>query len=267
MKRIKRMAVLLLVLSAVVCFSSFTAARLVSPQVADGGPSLLIDDQWGGTTLTETDLASLSACFAELRTSIGESDVLVVFASDWESEAKEELKRNGYASRTNDVIGLVIWYNGVKHESELYTYGDMTRYISDEDLQSLQGRVGSYLARKNYVGGIECFMQGAAAAYARGVESAPTTAQRWGTAALVGICIGAVLGGVATLIVVQRYRRKNRSSSYPLSQFANLRLTIERDVFLYHTVVKTPISTGSSSGGRIGGGGGHGGGGRSSGRR
>lgn len=266
MMRIKKMAVILLVLLAAICFSSFTAARVVSPQAADGGPSLLIDDQWGGATLTEAELASLSACFTELRATIGKSDVLIVFASDRESEAKEELKRNGYASRTDDVIGLVIWYNGMKYESELYMYGDMTRYISDEDLQSLQGRVGSYLSRKNYVGGIECFIQGAAAAYARGVESAPTTAERWGTAALVGVCIGAVLGGVAILIVVQRYRRKNRSSSYPLSQFANLRLTIERDVFLYHTVVKTPISTGSSSGGRIGGGG-HGGGGRSSGRR
>lgn len=266
MIHIKRMAVLLLALSAVVCLSSFTAARVVSPQVADGGPSLLVDDRWGGT-LSETDLATLASDFEALRPTLGESDILVVFTSNWESDAKRELERNGYDSREKDVIGLVVWYNGMRHETELYTYGDMTRYISDEALESLQGRVAPYLTRKDYAGAIACFMEGAARAYASGVESAPTAAERWGTAALVGVCLGAVLGGVAILIVAQRYRRKNRSPSYPLSQFADLHLTIERDIFLYHTVVKTPISTGSSSGGRIGGGGGRSGGGRSSGRR
>ena len=80
---------------------------------------------------------------------------------------------------------------------------------------------------------------------------------------LTGMFFGAVIGGVAVLIVWLTYKRKVHGETYPLGQFADLKLTENRDTFITKNVVVTripdpPSSSGGSgrSGGFSGGGGG-----------
>lgn len=256
MKKIWKITALFCVLAALLCLCSF-----------EGEAGFKVDNQWGDAPLTEADVAALTALAAGQTDKVGNTDFLVVFASDWESTAKEELRDNGYSSRRQNVIGLVVWYNGDRYETELYTYGDMSRYITDAEIQTLKGEVDADAKAGRMYGAVETLIVRSAEMLAAGKAANPprTIGEKVRLSLILGLVAGAVSGGVAVLIVVLRYRKKNRSASYPLEQFANLTLTLERDIFLYNTVTKTAIPT--STGGGSGGGGGHsGGGGRSSGR-
>ena len=142
----------------------------------------------------------------------------------------------------------------------------MSRYISDNAIQTLKSEVDvDAKAGRMYEAARTLIVRSAEMMSEGKLENPPKTrGQKVLSSLLFGLVFGVVGGGIAVLIVVLKYRKKNRSASYPLEQFANLTLTLERENFLYHTVTKVPISTGSSSGGSHGGGGG--GGGRSSGR-
>lgn len=256
MKKIWKITALFCVLAALLCLCSF-----------EGEAGFKVDNQWGDAPLTEADVAALTALAAGQTDKVGNTDFLVVFASDWESTAKEELRDNGYSSRRQNVIGLVVWNNGARYETELYTYGDMSRYITDAEIQTLKSEVDADAKAGRMYGAVETLIVRSAEMLAAGKAANPprTIGEKVRLSLILGLVAGAVSGGVAVLIVVLRYRKKNRSASYPLEQFANLTLTLERDIFLYNTVTKTAIPT--STGGRSGGGGGHsGGGGRSSGR-
>lgn len=254
MKKIWKITALLCVLAALFCLCSF-----------EGEAGFKVDNQWGDAPLTEADVAALTALAAGQTDKVGNTDFLVVFASDWESTAKEELRDNGYSSRRQNVIGLVVWHNGTRYETELYTYGDMSRYITDAEIQTLKSEVDADAKAGRMYGAVETLIVRSTEMLAAGKAANPPRTQKVWLSLILGLVAGAVSGGVAVLIVVLRYRKKNRSASYPLEQFANLTLTLERDMFLYNTVTKTAIPT--STGGRSGGGGGHsGGGGRSSGR-
>lgn len=251
----QRILALICVLAAFLCLCSF-----------EGQAGFKLDNQWGSAPLTDAEISGLSALAAAQTDKVGDTDFLVVFASDWDSTAEEELRDNGYSSRKQNVIGLVVWYNGTRYETELYTYGDMSRYISDAEIQTLKNEVDADAKAGRMYEAVETLIVRSSERLAAGKAANPpkTTGQIILTAVIVGLVVGAVSGGVAVLIVVLRYRKKNRSASYPLEQFANLTLTLERDTFLYHTVTKTAIPT--SSGGGRGGSSGGGGGGRSSGR-
>lgn len=256
MKKIWKITALFCVLAALLCLCS-----------CEGEAGFKVDNQWGDAPLTEADVAALTALAAGQTDKVGNTDFLVVFASDWESTAKEELRDNGYSSRRQNVIGLVVWYNGARYETELYTYGDMSRYITDAEIQTLKSEVDADAKAGRMYEAVETLIVRSAEMLAAGKAANPprTIGEKVRLSLILGLVAGAVSGGVAVLIVVLRYRKKNRSASYPLEQFANLTLTLERDIFLYNTVTKTAIPT--STGGGSGGGGGHsGGGGRSSGR-
>lgn len=253
----RRLIALFMVLAALLCLCSF-----------EGQATFKVDNQWSYTTpLTDAEISDLSALAAGQSDRVGNTDFLVVFAADWTSDAETELRRNGYSSAKQNVIGLVIWFNGAKYETELYTYGDMSRYINDNAIKTLKSEVDADAKAGRLYEATRTLIVRSAEMMAKGkLENPPRTrGQQVLLSLVIGLISGTVAGGIAVLIVVLKYRKKNRSASYPLEQFANLTLTLERENFLYHTVVKTPISTGSSSGGGSGSGGG-GGGGRSSGR-
>ena len=251
--KMRKTMVFLCILAALLCLCSF-----------EGRAVFRLDDQWGGATLTDAECSALSALAAEQTDRVGDTDFLVVFASDWDSDAKTELRRNGYSSANRNVIGLVIWYNGSRYETELYTYGDMSRYISDESIAELKGEIDADATTGRPYAAAQTLIVRSAQLLAEGKAAHPTktNGQKLLTTVVVGVAVGIVAGGVAVLVVVLRYRKKNRSASYPLGQFARLTLTLERDIFLYHTVTKTaiPTSSGGGSSGRSSGGG------RSSGR-
>lgn len=248
--KMKRLTALICLLVAFLCLCSFEERAAIK-----------LDNQWGTAPLTEEQIVALDQLAAEEGERVGGADFLVVFAENFESTAEAELRANGYHSDRQDVIGLVIWNGGTYYETELYTYGDMDRYISDADLDALKSAVDVDAKAGRFYEAARTMILRSAEMLAAGRAANPpkTPGQKVLTAVIVGVVIGALSGGVAVLLVVLRYRKKNRSASYPLEQFATLHLTMERDVFLYHTVVKTAIPTGN--GGKSSGGGG-----RSSGR-
>lgn len=256
--KMRKLIALLMVLAALVCLCSF-----------EGQAAFKVDNQWSYTTpLTDAEMSDLSALAAEETAKVGDTDFLVVFAADWTSDAETELRRNGYSSAKQNVIGLVIWYNGAKYETDIGTWGDLSRYISADAIQTLKSEVDADAkAGRMYEAARTLIVRSAEMMSAGKLENPPKTrGQKVLSSLLFGLVFGVVGGGIAVLIVVLKYRKKNRSASYPLEQFANLTLTLERENFLYHTVTKVPISTGSSSSGGGSSGGSSGGGFRSSGR-
>ena len=82
------------------------------------------------------------------------------------------------------------------------------------------------------------------------------------TPLFIGLGVGVVLGVVIFLIVViTRYRKKQRGDTYPFDEFTQFELTHHSDVLMNKTVTRVRINRSR------GGGGGGGGGSRSSGRR
>ena len=247
--KMKRLIALVFVLAALLCLCSF-----------EGQATFKVDNQWSGSApLTDTQISELATLARRQSDTVGDTDFLVVFAADWDSDAETELRRNGYSSDKQNVIGLVVWHNGAKYETEIGALGDMSRYVGD--LKALKSEVDVYAKEGSLYEAARLFIERSTEMFAEGrAENPPKTrGQKILTALLVGAVVGAVSGGTAVLLVVLRYRKKNRSASYPLEQFANLKLTLEREVFLYHTVTKTAIATssggGGSSGGRSSGGG------------
>ena len=245
------------------CLTLLLCAFLVSC----GAPKdeTVIYDNHGGS-LSDSEISGIRRQVAEA--DIGDASIAVVFAAQFYSDetAEEELAAVGLSG--GDLIGLVIWtYDGAptsgRNEYELYSHGDMTRYISDADFQAIDNAIRADIKSGNYASAVSTFVRMSAEAYNAGKPATWTQVLK-----VVGIAVtvGALSGGIAAVIVVTSYRRKSRSPSYPLQEFTRLYMTTERDDFLYHNVVKTRVVSSSSSGGGKSGGGGGGGGGRSSGR-
>ena len=86
----------------------------------------------------------------------------------------------------------------------------------------------------------------------------------WGIIVLVALLIGGVAGGVTAGVICGNYKKKLKSTTYPLDKYAKLKLKDKKDTFIGKHVATVIISSGN--GGRSGGGGGGGGGGFAGGR-
>ena len=75
---------------------------------------------------------------------------------------------------------------------------------------------------------------------------------------------GGVAGGVTVGVICGNYKKKLKSTTYPLDKYAKLKLKDKKDTFIGKHVATVIISSGN--GGRSGGGGGGGGGGFAGGR-
>lgn len=81
---------------------------------------------------------------------------------------------------------------------------------------------------------------------------------------IFGVVAFIVAGGIFAIVIVSKYKKKQRGTPYPFKEFTNLELTGQYDMFITATVTRIRVQSSSSGGSRSGGGGG---GFRSSGRR
>lgn len=152
---------------------------------------------------------------------------------------------------------------------DLYTYGTANSRISDRNADRILDDRDVYnnLKAGNYIAGCSAFASLTADIYMAS-SSASQSRPSLVKCILISLLISVVIAGIVAGVVFYGYKKKLKSPIYPLSRFAQLKLTVSHDTFMGSSVVRTPISTGSSggsSGGRSGGsshggGGGHRGG-------
>lgn len=160
--------------------------------------------------------------------------------------------------KASDFSLLVIYTGSSVYYYDVYVYGYLDRKISDSKLDRIYDAIEYDVKHGNFAEAATGFGDAVAAQFS-------TRGERVGTAVLVGALIGAVVALIVFFSVRAHYRKKSRSSSYPLEQFTRLYLNQQTDEFVTKTVTKVYVGSSSSSGGRSGGGGG--GGGRSGGVR
>lgn len=213
--------------------------------------------------LNPDEEAEIRQAVAGVRPLIEDASVVVICASDFDSTAEQELAKLGYDSPSDNVAGLVIFASGSKYEFEIYTYGNMTRYISNSKIDDINDAIISDIHAGRFLKGAKTFVSMISAAYADGIPTPMRVSTKVVIVIVAALVSGLLAGGIPVLVLIFKYRKKNRSASYPLNEYTRLYLTNQKDEFMYHTVTKVKVVS-SSSGGS---GGGHsGGGGRSGGR-
>ncbi len=243
-------------------------SSLLLPVMASAEETRVVYDYADHLSVEEE--ASLTALAEKYRASLGKNRVAVVITDDYYSDAETEARNLGFTSRSDSCFILVVFLPQAHYHTygyETYTLGDMSRFISDSDYKKIDLDDEMYTAIKSgrVYDGCTRFLT------LVGEESAEISSRKLGRVLLIigiSLLLGGVAGALSVFLVWRSYNRKSRSTSYPLNDFTRLNLTVERDLFINKTVVRTRIST-SSGGGRSGGGGGFsrgGGGGRSGGR-
>ncbi len=218
--------------------------------------------------LTPEEEAKLTALATRYHNEIGDNRIVVVITDDYDSNIEAEAKKLGFTSRSDSCYMLVIFVSPtMPSDLDTYTLGDMHRFISDREFYSIHNdkTLDSHVKSDRFYDASAYFIERAGEA-SLGIAGAKT-----GRVFLiigVALVIGLAAGGLSAFLVWKSYNKKNRSASYPLNDYTRLYLSVERDIFLDKSVIRTRISSGSK-GGRRGGGGGFsrmGGGGRSGGR-
>ena len=132
----------------------------------------------------------------------------------------------------------------------LHLFGEATERISENEEDSILDNLKVKELKKEdgsgLVSGICQFAKLAA-------KKAGGTGINWEATILCTVV--SVLGGsgLFLLIVISRYRKKKRGTSYPFDQFTKLELTDQSDSFVTKTVTRYRYRSSSSSGSRSGG--------------
>lgn len=159
-------------------------------------------------------------------------------------------------SSSDDLLLLIVFYD-VEDSTwyyDLYTFGRAADEITDREVDDLLDAKNVYNNLKSgYTeAGLRAFFPLAAEAILT-QRKAPV-----GKVVVFSLVGALIIGGVAVLIVVLRYRMKIKPTNYPLDQYATLKPGAANDVFTGSTVTSHTVSSSSGGGGS---GGGHGGGG------
>ena len=155
----------------------------------------------------------------------------------------------------SDIIILLIELDGGVYYYKMHLVGDPTNKITLSEENSVLDNSSVYdnIKSGNLKEGISSFASLIGKAYAT-VDYTPV---------FVGGCIALVLGAVIFIIVViTKYKKKQRGDTYPFDEFTTFELTHHSDVLMNKTLTRVRINRS-----RGGGGGGGGGGSRSSSRR
>ncbi len=261
MKHMTRLLSVLLILV-------LTAVLFVLPASASATPTQVVYDRAG--YLTESETAELTALADRYHEKIGDNRLAIVITTDFGSSAKKEASKIGFTSSDSFFI-LVMFVSPTRiYEYETATNGDMSRYISDRRYNEIDKNntlYGLIKSEKDLVGAGKLFITLAGDA-ALGIPAAKTarTIRRVVITLVASLVIGITAGGLTVFFIWRKYRKKQRSVSYPLTDYARLTLTTERDIFLGKSVIRTIIAP-KGGGGRGGGGFSGGGGGFRSGGR
>lgn len=226
-------------------------AALCLTCAAEGDLRYVFDES---SHLSAYQATELNRKLSDARELLGGADIVVIVTDDFDSDVKTQLARHGYASSDKDVIGLTVFCSGTTYEFDIGTWGSMSDTLSVKRLNQIMDVIEADVKAGRLFEGACKFVDATAEQYAKAIKK--QNRNPFLVALPVALVIGVVAGGVAVLCVVFSYRKKNRTPSYPLDRFARLYLSVERDVFLGSSVVKTKIVQSSSSGGSRGGGGG-----------
>ena len=158
-------------------------------------------------------------------------------------------------NRNDDMIFLVISCRNTEIHYYMYYYGMPSKRISDDEVDDiLDDRTVAGIKSRSFAPAAERFIE----------LSGKATSVNWGIIVLVALLIGGVAGGVTVGVICGNYKKKLKSTTYPLDKYAKLKLKDKKDTFIGKHVATVIISSGN--GGRSGGGGGGGGGGFAGGR-
>ena len=216
--------------------------------------------------LNPDEEAEIRQAVASVRSLIGDASVVVICATDSRSTAKKELAALGYQDGDN-VAALVIFETPegpYPYMSEIYIDGKMDDYISDRTCDNIADEIKSDIHEGRFLEGAKTFVSLISAAYADGIPTPMRPSTKVVIVIVAALVSGLLAGGIPVIVLIFKYRKKNRSASYPLNEYTRLYLTNQKDEFMYHTVTKVKVvssSSGGSGGGRSSGGG------HSSGRR
>lgn len=166
-------------------------------------------------------------------------------------------------STLQDVVLLIITLQNGNINYDIYTYGDAYSKISDREIDRiLDARGVSNIKEGDFYGGISAYLTKSSKAYGGLLWAEPKVP------VICGIVVGAIAMLIISLSIVASYKKKMRSTNYPLERYTTINIKESNDIFLGRTVTKVRINSGSSggggggrsSGGGVGGGGGHRGG-------
>ena len=250
MKKALFFALVLLLLSACV-LPAFAAAPTVK----------VIDNANYLTDAEETDLkAALSG---------SSTDVLYYIVTDTGRSYPSDTTVTrvcGFTDRDSAII-LWVYHDGSAYRYDMYKFGAAQDYINASAVDRILDDNGVYgnIKGGRIAAGCRAFLTAADGEYTKAVEKeARYEATRVPRSIGIGLLVGAIAGGIAMLVVVIVYHRKQHGEIYPLDRYARLNLTLCQDRFIGSYVTRVRVNNSSSSGGRSGGGssfhGGHAGG-------
>ena len=236
----KKIILTALILFAVLpCLVSFDVATV----------RLAVDDGM----LTDTEYVELETALQRASSESGVEIYALVY--DALNNGGRELTERQMASRlgvdisSDNAIVLTVVKIGGSYYYELFTYGESYGLISDADADRILDDTDvRSIKRGDIATGV--------AAYAD-VSASLASANRngrWITLTVVSLIVAVLAGGGTVLGVFIAYKKKQKSPSYPLSQYARLELMHADDDFLGSNVTRVRINTSSGGGGRGGGG-------------
>ena len=155
------------------------------------------------------------------------------------------LSQNG-----DSVILEIIRLDGIYYY-EFYTYGEANTQILDSEVDRILDNTDVYdnLKSGNFNKGIETLVSLTEKAYLGDFQE-PV----WKTV-VISLVLSFIIGGIAVVCVVAKYKRKQKAPSYPLDKYTSLILDPldRRDEFMGSRVIKTRVNNSSSGSGRSGG--------------
>ena len=208
--------------------------------------------------LADTETAELATLMRELEDRTGYTFRLYVYEERQSAFYGEDyLRKYGFRESDDLLLLIVTRYQGTWYY-DLYTYGSCDEQLSDSELDDLLDAPDVYGNIKNgaiYAGTYHLFLLSESLLTNGEQRGDVLLSQRIGRALIIAFFITLITGGA----IIFSYKRKSRSTSYPLDEFTTLDLTRREDTFLdsHVTSVYSPKSSSNSSGG---GGGGRGGG-------
>ena len=239
----------LLALIATVVLSTFVFSAF-----ATGTEEYVFDD---ADFLSEAEEASLEEQAKKLYEKCG-AKIIVACKNANYYEGDWICLENGL-SKNDDIIMLIITINGGTYYYNLYTYGKAYSRITNAEVNRVLdvSEVYPNIKGGELYAGLSAYMICAEKAY-----DGLLWAELWDFLSL-GIFVAIATLVVTTVIIISSYKKKQKSTQYPLDRYTKMNLVHSDDRYVRSSVTRVRVNSSSSGGGRggrSGGGGGHRGG-------
>ncbi len=158
--------------------------------------------------------------------------------------------KSKYSLYDSNMVLLLIdnYYSYSSYSYVLHLFGDAVDEITTAEENKILDSNSVYNEIKygNLANGICSFAE----------QTAKACGKSWGP--IIAVSVASFLGGsgLFLLIVIPRYRKKKRGTSYPFNQFVKVDMTDSSDIFVTKTITRRRYRSSSSSSSSGGGGGG-----------